>query len=72
MPKYSPRYHKPQEIEFKNHWAIGTQWEVPGSKGNTYTVEFTEKGFTCDCWGMRMHGKCKHTRNLTEKWIQED
>lgn len=71
MKKYSPRYYKPGDINFTNHWAIGTQWEKTGSKGDVYTIEFTDKGFTCDCVGMRMHGKCKHTHNISEEWIAQ-
>lgn len=66
---YSPRYYKPTDINFIGHWALGTKWEEPGSKGDTYTIEFTDKGLSCDCWGMKMHGKCKHTFIIAEKWI---
>lgn len=66
---FGPRYYAPEEIQFKKHWAAGVQYEIAGSGDNQYTVEFTERGFTCDCIGMKMHGKCKHTRMIAEKWL---
>jgi len=69
--KFGPRYYTPEEINFNDHWAVGTQWVVPGSKDNVYTVEFTNRGFTCDCVGMQMHGRCKHTRSIGEGFIKE-
>lgn len=69
--KSGPRFYNPEDINFRGHWAIGTQWSVTGSKDNVYTVEFTERGLTCDCIGMQMHGRCKHTRAIGEKFILE-
>lgn len=69
MKKFGPRYYAPEEINFSRHWAAGTEYTVTGSRDNVYTVEFTTRGFTCDCTGMKMHGKCKHTRNIAEKWL---
>lgn len=66
--KYGPRYLKVDFMNLKDHWAVGTQYNIAGSKGNEYTVEITPKGFTCDCIGMTMHGKCKHTRGVAERW----
>lgn len=66
MRNFGPRHYTPEFINFKGHWAAGAKWTVQGSKDNIYTVELTEKGFTCDCIGMSMHGKCKHTRNIAE------
>ena len=51
--KYGPRYFKPDFMDMKDHWAVGTQWPVKGSRGDDYTVEWTSKGFTCDCMGMK-------------------
>lgn len=60
--KYKQRYLQPFNTE--NHWAVGVQWEVEGSKNNTYTVELHDKGFTCSCPGFGFHGKCKHSVNV--------
>jgi|TARA_R110000851_G_scaffold69633_1_gene155935 uncharacterized Zn finger protein len=67
-----PRYFKPDEITFADHWAIDTEWEVAGSKDNVYTVKFTPKGFTCDCTGMSFRGKCKHTVSISNGFTQHD
>ena len=66
---FGPRYLMPAEINFKSHWAINTEFTVQGSRDNVYTVKVTAKGFNCDCTGMKMHGKCKHTTNIAEKWL---
>lgn len=66
--KYGPRYLKMDFMDLKDHWALGIQYDVAGSNGNQYTVEITDKGLTCDCMGMTMHGKCKHTRGVMEGW----
>ena len=48
---------------------MGLEYPTQGSKGNTYTVTITDKGFTCDCIGMTYHGKCKHTQGVAQRWI---
>lgn len=68
--KYAPRYLKVNFMDMSQHWAVGIQYPIKGSRGDDYTVEFTPKGFTCNCIGMTMHGKCKHTRAVAEKWQQ--
>lgn len=72
MRKYGPRYFDPDFMVCKNHWAEGTEWTVQGSKDNVYTVKLTPRGFTCDCVGMTMHGKCKHTRTIAEKFVETE
>jgi hypothetical protein len=66
--KYGPRYLKVDFMDMTKHWAVGTRYPVDGSNGNKYIVEVTPKGFTCDCMGMTMHGKCKHTTNIAKQW----
>ena len=66
--KYGPRYLKVDFFDMSKHWAVGTEYAVQGSGTNEYTIEFTPKGFTCNCIGMTMHGKCKHTRAIAERW----
>ena len=60
MSKYGPRVYPSDIISTKSHWAVGTQWTVAGSKGN-YTIEMTDKGFTCDCPEFK---KCKHIKQI--------
>lgn len=72
MNKYGPRYFKPEEIEFKGHWADGFEYSVPGSKDNVYEIKFTQKGLTCDCSGFTFRGKCKHTLAIAEKFYKEE
>ncbi len=67
--KFREKFLSPREINFKNHWAIGTNWPIIGSRGDKYNVRFTENGFTCECIGMTVHGKCKHTREISERWL---
>lgn len=69
MGKYTSRFYKPDEINFTDHWALDTQWSVDGSKDNVYTIKMTKNGFSCECFGMSMHGKCKHTRAIGEGFI---
>lgn len=69
MPKYSTKYFKPKLFDYKTHWAIGLEYPIQGSNGNTYTVTITDNGFTCDCIGMTYHGKCKHTQGVAQRWI---
>lgn len=33
------------------------QWTVDGSKGNKYTIEMKDDGFTCSCPAFK---RCKH------------
>ena len=66
--KYGPRYLNVDFVNLKDHWALGLTYPIAGSNGNEYSVEIHEKGLTCDCMGMTMHGKCKHTRGVLDKW----
>jgi len=69
MAKHTTKYFKPNDLfDFKTHWAVGLEYPVQGSKGNTYTVAITNKGFTCDCTGMTFRGKCKHTEGIAQLW----
>jgi uncharacterized Zn finger protein len=47
---------------------IGTEWKVKGSKGDEYSVEMVDSGFTCSCPAFR---KCKHI-DLIESRIVGD
>ena len=54
---------------FKDNFLLGTEWTVDGSKaGSTYTVALTPRGFTCDCTGFTFHGKCKHSKQIVERF----
>lgn len=66
MSKFGPRYYKPAGIDFRNHMNAGGEWFMAGSKGKTYTIEMTPKGFKCDCPGFKFRGKCKHTVAIAE------
>lgn len=60
--------YSPDGWVFKNNWLIGTEWTVSGSKGNSYTVRITERGFVCDCTGFVFYGKCKHSKGVADKF----
>ena len=40
---------KSEEINTENHAFVGVVWPIIGSKGDEYSVEMTDRGFTCDC-----------------------
>ena len=67
--KFRDKYLTIPEINFKNHWAVGIEYSIVGSRGDKYTVVFTDKGFSCECIGMAVHGKCKHTKEISNKWV---
>ena len=59
------RSHQSEIVNTKNHWAVGIQWPVIGSKGDSYTVEMTDYGFSCDCIAF---SKCKHIKEVEKKF----
>lgn len=67
MAKYKPKFFKPEGWSFKNHWLDGVVWPIEGSTGKTYSVAFTQQGFTCDCQGFGFHGYCKHSKSLVKR-----
>lgn len=54
-----------------NHWLQDIPMPIIGSTGNTYHVTLTGKGFTCECTGFTMHGKCKHITKIWERLGEE-
>ena len=62
--KFRYKYLTTPEINFKNHWAVGTVWNVLASnKKSSYNIEMKDKGFTCSCPAFR---KCKHIKVIEE------
>ena len=59
------RSHASDIVNTKNHWAVGVRWPVTGSKGDTYEVEMTDYGFSCDCIAF---AKCKHIKAVEKKF----
>ena len=57
--------HASDIVNTKDHWAIGIEWPVQGSRGDTYTVTMTKWGFECNCIAYR---KCKHIKSVEEKF----
>lgn len=70
MRKPSKKQHAyaPSDWVFKGNYFAGTTWNVNGSSNNIYSVELTEQGFTCDCTGFVFHGKCKHTKQVADRF----
>jgi len=58
MSKYGLKVYASDIINTKKHWAVGTVWNVEGSKG-MYNIEMLDKGFSCDCPAYK---KCKHIK----------
>ena len=65
--KFKTHYLKPTFFEPKDHWLVGIEWPVKGSKGNEYNVLLTDKGFQCECVGFSYYGKCKHSKAVLDK-----
>ena len=61
--------HQSDQINTKNHWAIGIEWPVVGSKGDIYTVEMTNYGWECDCIA---RVKCKHIKSVESNFLGVD
>ena len=55
---------KSEEINTENHPFVGIVWPIIGSKGDEYSVEMTDQGFTCDC---PAYVKCKHIKGVEGK-----
>ena len=65
MAKFTQRYLKSTMFKPKDSVFEGLIWKKPNSKGtDTYDVECTEQGFTCECPGFTFRGKCKHSQEV--------
>ena len=56
--------HESETVNTKGHPFVGVQWPVVGSRGDNYSVEMTDYGFSCDCPAYR---KCKHIKGVEER-----
>lgn len=66
---------RPAKFDFintKGHPFVGVTWHIPGSKGNSYEVDMTSKGFLCTCMGFGFRSKCKHTLEIARKIVPKD
>ena len=69
MSRYKERFYAPEGWDFKTNFLVGTEWTVDGSKADSsYTVTLTAKGFKCSCTGFTFHGKCKHSKEVVERF----
>ncbi len=41
--------HESEVIETQGHPFVGVSWPVVGSRGDNYSVEMTDYGFSCNC-----------------------
>jgi hypothetical protein len=61
------------EVSTKRHPFVGLVWPVASSRSSEkYSVEMHETGFTCDCIGFTMHGKCKHIAFVVSRVSDEN
>jgi hypothetical protein len=67
MKSRGPKIYASDLISTKGHWAVDTEWSVPGSKGN-YTIKMMNNGFTCDCPAFK---KCKHIKQIEDNFVGE-
>jgi hypothetical protein len=44
--------------------AVNPSWVITGSKGDKYTVEKGDNGYSCTCSGFKFRGACKHVRQV--------
>lgn len=68
MSKYAPKIWPSEIINTNGHWAVDTEWNAIGSKGNEYIIKMTDRGFTCDCPAFK---KCKHIKKVEEGFTDE-
>lgn len=61
------------DMNFEGHHLVGFQWPIISQRtGERYTVELTDKGFTCNCVGFNRHGKCKHATSVHDVLTSDD
>lgn len=61
------------DINFKGHHLVGLTWPVVSSRtGESYKVEMTDMGLTCNCTAGSMRGKCKHARQVHDLLVSDD
>jgi len=54
-------------VETINHKPVGlSEWQVNGSKGNTYTVKLIGEYYKCTCPGFKYRHQCKHIDKVKE------
>lgn len=53
-------------IDGKPITAPQTEWQVSGSKGNTYTVKWAGNKYTCTCKGFMYRKHCKHVKEIAD------
>ena len=68
MAKLSKWYLKPTDFTPSGSLFEGLIWHLPNSKGtDTYAVECTDRGFTCECPGFSFRGRCKHSQSVSDQ-----
>lgn len=72
MSKYNRKPLKIDGFNTKTHVFQGVIWPVTGSKGDRYSVEMHENGFSCTCTGYTMYGKCKHIMQVYSRIMDEN
>jgi hypothetical protein len=72
MRKYNIKPYQIAGFKTKGHVFSGLLWPITGSKGDKYSVEMLDNGFTCTCMGFNMYGRCKHIKLIWERLIVDD
>ena len=60
-------------VNCKDHHLVGLVWPVVSSRtGESYKVEMTDYGFTCNCTAGSIRGKCKHAKQIADQLGADD
>lgn len=60
------------DINFKGHHLVGVVWPVISSRtGESYKIEMTDYGLTCNCTAGSIRGKCKHAKQIYDLLVSD-
>ncbi len=45
-------------------------WDVSGSNGNTYSVQWNESFYSCTCPGYTYRRTCRHIKEISDSFVK--